>query len=120
MIALGKVLETERLLAEGKLSYRKIARQVGISRATVGAIASGRRKGWYDRPTTDPLAPTGPPERCVGCGSRVYLPCRACHVRKLQDDEQARVLAFRQRVREANLQRLLTAVRMKSLRQQAS
>jgi hypothetical protein len=42
MIALVKVKEVERMLVEGKLSHRKIAKATGVSRATVGAIAAGK------------------------------------------------------------------------------
>ena len=43
MIAPGIVAEIRRLLAEEKLSQRKIGRLVGVSRGTVAAIASGTR-----------------------------------------------------------------------------
>jgi len=86
MIASSVVNEIKRLLAEGKCSQRKIARITGVSRGTVGAIASGRRRD-YDVPTREPELdldePTGPPRRCTGCGGLVYMPCRLCHVRKL-------------------------------------
>ncbi len=49
MLPLGKVKEAERLLARGGLSHRKIAALVGISRATVGAIAAGRRPDYEAR-----------------------------------------------------------------------
>ena len=49
MIAPAKVMETERLLAVGKLSQRKIAALVGVSRATVSAIAAGTRPDYEAR-----------------------------------------------------------------------
>jgi transcriptional regulator with XRE-family HTH domain len=84
MIAQHLVEQIERLLAEGKLSHRKIARETGVSRGTIGAIASGKR---CVRPQTaflwddDLLVPEGPPERCPNCGGMVYMPCRLCRTR---------------------------------------
>ena len=43
MIAPSIVNEIKRLLAEGKHSQRGIARMIGVSRGTVGAIARGTR-----------------------------------------------------------------------------
>jgi transcriptional regulator with XRE-family HTH domain len=86
MIAPSVVHEVKRLLAEGKLSQRKIARITGVSRGTVGAIASGKRREHEARarhPELELEEPTGPPQRCPGCGGLVYLPCRLCHVRRL-------------------------------------
>jgi transcriptional regulator with XRE-family HTH domain len=84
MLAPFLVDEIRRLLAEDKLSYRKIAQRLGVNRATVGAIAAGRRPD-YERLRhvrhDDPLEPTGPPARCPQCGGMVYLPCRLCHLR---------------------------------------
>lgn len=96
MIAPEMILEIKRCLATGKLSQRQIARQTGISRATVGAIASGKRPEYQPRPRDDePDRPTGPPERCPGCGGRVYLPCRLCRIRavKRREVERKRHLA---------------------------
>ena len=94
MIEPSVVEEVRRLLAEGKLSQRKIARHIGISRATVGAIASGKRPDYTPRPRSedDLYQPSGPPARCPGCGGVVYLPCRLCHVRetKRKEEQQAR------------------------------
>ena len=85
MIEPQLVEQVERLLAEGKLSYRKIARFTGVSRGTIGAIASGRRRiqprrmcFWEEEPTV----PDVPPQRCPGCGGMVYMPCRLCRTRK--------------------------------------
>jgi hypothetical protein len=85
MIEPQLVEQVERLLAEGKLSYRKIARFTGVSRGTIGAIASGRRRiqprrmfFWED----EPMVPDVPPQRCPDCGGMVYLPCRLCRTRK--------------------------------------
>ena len=86
MIAPSVVDEIKRLLAEGKFSQRRIARITSVSRGTVGAIASGKRRDCETRardPGLEQEEPTGPPRRCPGCGGLVYLPCRLCHVRKL-------------------------------------
>lgn len=82
MIQPEAVAEVRRLLAEGKQSQRQIARLVGVSRGTVGAIALGRR---HDRPTEPIEEETlweGPPTRCPECGAMVYMPCVLCRVRK--------------------------------------
>jgi len=86
MIAQKTVDEVRLLLAEGELSQRKIAARLGISRGTVYAIASGRRR---DRRTAGDAGggrdghgdSSGPPQRCPGCGGLVYMPCRLCRRR---------------------------------------
>jgi hypothetical protein len=80
MIAMELVEEITRLLAEGRLSQRSIARLTGVSRGTIGAIASGKRPAPREKPEEEEM-PTGPPQRCPGCGGYVYLPCRLCRVR---------------------------------------
>ncbi len=86
MISPGIVDQILGLLAEGRLSQRKIARFVGVSRGTIGAIAKGHRP--RPRRTEDrwgePIRPLGPPRRCNGCGGLVYLPCLLCRMRKLR------------------------------------
>ncbi len=85
MIPHHKVDTVRELLAAGTLSHRNIAEKVGISRATVGEIATGRRPDFPPRATpADELfaTPSGPPVRCDGCGGRVYMPCRLCEVRQ--------------------------------------
>jgi transcriptional regulator with XRE-family HTH domain len=82
MISQEMVLEIRRLLALDELSQRKIARLTGVSRATIGAIASGKRPDYEPRPKEDEWErPVGPPLRCPTCGGRVYLPCRLCRIR---------------------------------------
>jgi hypothetical protein len=86
MIAHSVVQEVKRLLADGRYSQRKIARMTGVSRGTVGAIASGKRRDYESRAPDTGMEleePTGPPQRCPGCGGLTYMPCRLCHVRKL-------------------------------------
>ena len=85
MITADLVEQVERLLAKGKLSHRKIARITGVSRGTIGAIATGRRRiqprrmcFWEE----EPLVPNVPPQRCPDCGGMVYMPCRLCRTRK--------------------------------------
>ena len=115
MIAPAKVKEIEILLHEGRLSQRRIARVTGISRATVGAIAAGKRPDYEERRQLCRLEfeepPLGPPERCAGCGGLVYMPCRLCRVRKIKAQEQAALRFYRKRKRDAALHRLVAALR---------
>jgi hypothetical protein len=78
------VAEVQRLLAEGKLSQRSIARLTGVSRGTVGSIASGQRPDYESLHHKDPdeEESLGPPRRCPSCGGMVYGRCRLCHVRE--------------------------------------
>jgi DNA-binding XRE family transcriptional regulator len=112
MLALGKVKEVERLLAAGTLSQRQIAKAIGVSRATVSAIARGTRPDYESRlrVRVEECGPPGPIERCPTCGGRVYMPCRLCRVRKLKAQEQATLRAMRRQSRELKLTRLLAAV----------
>ena len=84
MLSTALVLEIRRLVDEGKLSRRQIAKKLQVSRATVAAIAGGRR-GLHGRdPATvyttmhlrQQLA-----VRCPHCGGLVFLPCRLCAAR---------------------------------------
>jgi len=86
MIAPAVVDEIRRLLGEGRLSQRKIAREVGVSRGTVHAIARGKRPDRPARPLRrvgEVIEPTGPVRRCPECGAKVFTPCLACQVRAL-------------------------------------
>ena len=116
MLAPARVKEAERLLAEGRLSQRKIARAIGISRATIGAIAAGRRPDYEarERARASELEPWGPLARCPGCGGMVYSPCRLCRVRKAKDQEREAVRMLRRKARELALRRLLIAVQQAS------
>ena len=94
MVEPKKVELIQRLVAEGKLSQRKIAKLAGVSRATVASIADGTRPDYSAR-QTEPKSEfdqetTGPPVRCPGCGGRVYAPCRLCRVRRLKEEEKRR------------------------------
>ncbi len=87
MLPLATVQEISRLLAEGQLSQRKIAKKLGVSRGTVGAIASGRRGMFGKEPDNDRpelCCFEVPPERCNGCGALVYKPCVLCRTREYQ------------------------------------
>jgi hypothetical protein len=83
MIAPAIVDEVKRLLNKGKLSQRKVALRTGVSRTTVGAIASGKRPERRPRRADGDEFPshTGPPTRCPECGYRVYMPCLVCRAR---------------------------------------
>ncbi len=84
MIAPSVARAVRRLLEEGKLSQRRIAKVMQVSRGTVGAIAAGKRPD-YDalrRDHRDEWSEhLGPLERCPSCGGMVYMPCRACRTR---------------------------------------
>ncbi|MEN1680732.1 MAG: winged helix-turn-helix transcriptional regulator [Planctomycetota bacterium] len=88
MIPLWKVQEVMRLLDEDQLSQRAIARQLGLSRGTVNALATGKR-GSHGRETPSTTEPeAGPPARCPGCGRLVHMPCVWC--RAMDYRERAR------------------------------
>jgi transposase-like protein len=84
MLSKKMVDEIVRLLFEENVPQRAVARQLGVSRGTVHAIAHGRRTRRFaaekaeEDPTPDVLAL---PERCLRCGYRVYLPCQVCRTR---------------------------------------
>jgi hypothetical protein len=95
MIPPSVVAEIKRLLNVPGYSQRKIALLTGVSRASIGAIAAGRRPDYPVRChplDDDDDFPQGPAERCPSCGGMVYMPCRLCRVRsiKSQDRERAR------------------------------
>jgi len=89
MIAPEVVEKIRRMLRQGTLSQRGIARRLGVSRGTVNAIALGRRPDYealrHCRGADEIPAPGGPPVRCPGCGAMVLMPCVACGVRAIQD-----------------------------------
>ena len=88
MLSPTMVGEVRSLLAKG-LPQRQIARQLGVSRGTVGAIAAGKH------PCQDPARTAARAERealerpvcenivarCPGCGATVRMPCLACRLR---------------------------------------
>ena len=81
MLSLAMVEEVHRLLGEGQMSQRQIARRLGVSRGSVWAIATGQRGLWGrtdapDHPLTRTLR-----RRCPRCGYLVTMPCVACRAR---------------------------------------
>jgi transcriptional regulator with XRE-family HTH domain len=100
MLPRSLVEEIDHLLQQGELSQRKIAARLGVSRGTVGAIASGRR-GLFgrvpDRESLDPLAPLSPARRCAVCGFKVHKPCLVCCAREYRERRRrARLAAMNQ------------------------
>jgi len=86
MIARALVEEVRRMLVEGRLSQRKIAQTMGVSRGTVNAIARGRRRDTSVRRRNYEeddgfTPPTGMPTRCPGCGGLTQMPCLLCYIR---------------------------------------
>ncbi len=89
MLAPGRVMEIRRLLDSGNHSQRQVARMTGVSRGTVGAIASGRRPDYLlEPPEKDEPRSNSPPVRCPGCGGWVYASCRLCRVRAAKSQQQ--------------------------------
>jgi len=61
------------------MSQNKIAKQVGVARGTVQAIASGARGLWSrEDPLVTPSEEAVDYARCGGCGKLVKLPCTYC------------------------------------------
>ncbi len=91
MIPDWKAREIRRLLDEGKLSQRKIALLMGVSRGTVSAIASGKRPDYEEiwrKRNGGFVPPSGPHVRCRGCGGKARMPCLVCHVRKIAESRR--------------------------------
>jgi len=93
MIAPEVVAEIRRMLIEGIVSQREMAKRTGVSRGTIGAVASGQRPD-YDaarKPNEDSWETSSdPPERCATCGGMVYMPCLLCRLRKKLVEERNR------------------------------
>ena len=87
MIAPELVDEVRRLLAEGIYGYREIAQRTGVSRGSVGAIATGKRRE-HVVVARQLEEPAGPPRRCPGCGGMVLMPCLLCRVRDEAGDRR--------------------------------
>jgi len=91
MIAPAVVERVRELLREANLSQRQIARQLGVSRGTVNAIARGKRPDYEARRRHRPggiVPPSGPYVRCPTCGARVQMPCLACQIRALRSERR--------------------------------
>ena len=78
MLTPQQVLEVKRLLGEGRLSQRSIARLTGVGRSSVNAIANGRRRPFRTLPADDLAVRTSIAQRCPECGGRVFMPCVYC------------------------------------------
>lgn len=83
MIGHEKTETAKGLLAQGALSHRQIAAQLGVSRQWIDKLSTGdvsdcEREQEDDRPPT--ASPLAEPMRCH-CGALVYPPCVACAVR---------------------------------------
>ena len=94
MISDAKITRIRELLAY-RMSQRKIAREVGVSRGTVaavslGRVAEGRRtcKRYPNAPTPPAYRNGGPvPEetkRCPECGGLALAPCYLCAIRAVK------------------------------------
>jgi hypothetical protein len=84
MIATPVIDEIRRMLGQRRFSQRKIARQLGVSRGTVHAVARGKRPDltpWRGSGDEGFQPPSGLFVRCPGCGGRVQMPCLLCYVR---------------------------------------
>jgi IS30 family transposase len=84
MIAATVIDEIYRMLAERRLSQRKIAERLGVSRGTVNAVARGRRQNYrvHRQPRESGFQPpSGRYTRCPSCGGMVQKPCLLCYVR---------------------------------------
>ncbi len=84
MLADSVVSEIHRLLSEGRLSRRAIARQIGVSRGSVNLIANGQREAREGQPDERRRQKRGLARRCRQCGGLVYLPCLLCRARTYQ------------------------------------
>ena len=94
MIGPAVIEEIERLLAEGDLSQRQIAKVMKVSRGTVGAVAVGKRRPYYPRPEDPDEQSTGPVRRCPGCGGMATMPCRACRILEIKAQSSKRCHAL--------------------------
>lgn len=86
MLQSEQVKWVEQLLAQGH-SQRQVSRITGIARNTVARIASGHRPDFEairQMKKEERRTRRGKPQRCPGCGHRVYLPCLICRNRRLE------------------------------------
>jgi len=119
MLPQTKIEEVEKLLAEGRLSQRKISLLTGVSRSVISQIALGERPDYATRlePDPDSLEPSGDIQRCPTCGAKVYMPCRLCHLRSTRDEDTLQ--RYRRRAKQKASRRLLAAVVRRQHVQQA-
>lgn len=125
MLEKDLIHHAQEMLLDGRLSYRKIAEQLGVSRSSIAKIAAARRKtivvpkplqisedSWYQD--------EGQFTRCPGCGGMVHLPCRLCDVRAQCDQElELRRIARANTLRIAVRQILLDSLRRQNQRDEA-
>ncbi|MBA4018518.1 MAG: hypothetical protein C0483_15225 [Pirellula sp.] len=88
MLSNALIEAAQRLLMEGKLSHRAIAKKLDVSRGSVTAIETGLLRTHLAKVPDDAPLETGPIERCESCGGRVYMPCRLCRVREWKVERQ--------------------------------
>lgn len=96
MLPMALVLEIRRLLDQGELSQRTIARRLGVSRGTVADMVHGRRGDYgrnaaADGKSSSTIREAALPVRCPDCGGLIYAPCRLCDAREMK----GRILAFK-------------------------
>jgi hypothetical protein len=92
LIAASLIRRAEVLLRENRMSRRRIALELGISRTTVGKVASGvltsaARQHYEDTISSRPRQSTQvEPFRCPRCGgtSKVF-PCQKCFVETVKE-----------------------------------
>lgn len=84
------IKQIQMLVQQGHLSQRKIAKQLGVSRGTVQAVANGKRIERSGHPASATwIAPSGQPQRSPLCGGRVRMPCLACQLYEFDQKEMA-------------------------------
>lgn len=95
MVVVKILVEEVKRQVELDISYRKIAKSTGVSRATIGNIVNSKGcyapGGSYNRMVEpDGLGdrkafPIDPSKvaRCPGCGAMVEMPCRACTLTRI-------------------------------------
>lgn len=89
MHSIEKIKEIQRLLADGEISQRQIAKKLRVARGTVNAIANGTRGSHgreMNRAKTGKLTSSDwltdlPQAKCPECGVVGYVPCIACEAR---------------------------------------
>lgn len=85
MLSNDVILSIRDLLAEGRLSKRKIAQKTGVSFDTVNQVALGNRILTQPRKGTEFVFLTDA-VRCPTCGDFIQIvPCIACRARKNKD-----------------------------------
>ena len=81
------------LLKQDRMSQRQIAKNLGISRGTVQAVAHGRRTEHVPAVLKKRAAiwviPSGKPKRCPHCGGCVKMPCLACQLYEMQQNSDS-------------------------------